>query len=910
MVKEIRYGGMSAQPNEYISEDGESALLMNLVPEKDGLQPMGMGVVTHEFSNGMKPLYIHSLSNYRHIIYEKDNVLYWADFDKDEGFSEEGHRIEVVYDIKNISAIGNTLVIVRGDSVGYAIWRGEDYEYLGSSIPIVLPRFFMKYHSRILDDFSHKFNDLPNSILNDFDSGNRDVNDEDKDAVTSKLREISTAIYGKILSLTKDNATTKGLFYQPFFVRTAIKLYDDSYVMHSAPMLMIPTARVPMVFMVSTEIEESSVSINSSASINIFELVGDFDIPNRNLLGKWRDIIQSIDVFISAPIYTWNQSKDMELPLRGNNYPLGFYEYGANADNEYFTGCYYDGENEGFGNKEQYIRNMPTAWSIARNENFISNVEDVSNYYRIASIGFEKLLDENFEFSKDSFETENFASLETLPTMPDGWMTNVTLVPSCIFPYNNRFNFANVEYFPSIPYPLVSTVPTLNAIYDKGGYAKIEEGYAEVKVWTKKEGKKIVAYRDYFKDIHSDKNKWGQLSKNFPRWIFYPDANAYLMEITWKPYGGGMPEETYSIPLKPHIFLNGAYWWGGVRSMKEMVALLDGASQEMSTETSAIIGNKLYTSEAENPWVFSPEGVRSIGDGDILGIAPSTKALSEGQFGQFPLYAFTTEGVWSLSVTSEGFFKPAQPITRDVCISADSITQLDQAVLFATDRGIMLLEGSNASCITDKIKSELPVSIQNLKGGDKVVDMSGIDGNAFNTIPFEDFIKGCSMTYDYMHQRIILYNKECSYAYVFSLESQAWGMIESNIADSLNSYPDAIVVTNDNQLVNLSKEDDEKAKGLMITRALKLDDGDVLKTINTIVQRGDFNRGDVATILWGSRDLKNWHLVWSSKDHYMRGFRGTPYKYYRIGAITNLGKDESLIGASINYEIKQTNQIR
>jgi hypothetical protein len=204
----------------------------------------------------------------------------------------------------------------------------------------------------------------------------------------------------------------------------------------------------------------------------------------------------------------------------------------------------------------------------------------------------------------------------------------------------------------------------------------------------------------------------------------------------------------------------------------------------------------------------------------------------------------------------------------------------------------------------------LPFDLSSLKGGDALAEMSDIDSKAFNLIPFQEFIEGCSMAYDYMHQRIILYNKDYNYAYVFSLESQAWGMMESNIADSLNSYPDAIVVTKDNQLVSLSKEDEAKAKGLMITRALKLDDGDVLKTINTIVQRGDFNRGDVSTILWGSRDLKNWHLVWSSKDHYMRGFRGTPYKYYRIGALTNLGKDESLIGASINHEPKQTNKIR
>lgn len=399
-------------------------------------------------------------------------------------------------------------------------------------------------------------------------------------------------------------------------------------------------------------------------------------------------------------------------------------------------------------------------------------------------------------------------------------------------------------------------------------------------------------------------------------WYYYPNASAYKMTIFYeRPH----PDDTWfkgEYILKPHDFLDGAYWVGAylTTDMIELATpttreeVLKWRAKEISDTISML--NNIYISETENPWTFIQGNTRSIGDGELIGVASATKAISEMQFGQFPLYAFTTDGVWALSVTDEGLFKPAQPATMDVCKNAGSITQLDQAVLFATDRGIMMLEGANTACITDTIESELSFDLSKLKGGDKLAEMSGIKGGAFNIDPFQEFIEGCSMVYDYTHQRIILYNKDYNYAYVFSLESQAWGMMKSNIEDKINSYPDAIVVTKDGELLNLSQENDAKMKGFMVSRALKLDGADVLKTINTIVQRGDFNRGEVSTILWGSRDLKNWHLVWSSKDHYMRGFRGTPYKYYRIGALTNLGKDESLIGASINYEPKQTNQIR
>ena len=102
----------------------------------------------------------------------------------------------------------------------------------------------------------------------------------------------------------------------------------------------------------------------------------------------------------------------------------------------------------------------------------------------------------------------------------------------------------------------------------------------------------------------------------------------------------------------------------------------------------------------------------------------------------------------------------------------------------------------------------------------------------------------------------------------------------------------------------------EPTKGLFVTRPIKLETPDVLKTMDTVIQRGHFQKGHVQSVLYGSRDLFNWHLVWSSKDHYLRGFRGTPYKYFRIACVTSLTDDESIFGASLQFNPRQTNQPR
>jgi hypothetical protein len=289
--------------------------------------------------------------------------------------------------------------------------------------------------------------------------------------------------------------------------------------------------------------------------------------------------------------------------------------------------------------------------------------------------------------------------------------------------------------------------------------------------------------------------------------------------------------------------------------------------------------------------------------------------------------------VWALETSSTGSYYARQPVTRDVCTNPDSITQLDDSVLFATDKGIMLLSGSQTQCITDAISSEFPFSLGTLPSSLlSFLSQEGYDTQAMQLQPFSSFLSGCRMIYDYTHQRIIVYNSGNNYAYVYSLKDHKWGMMITNIDYGINSYPEALAVTDAStggtrSVINLSQEvltetaDDETVpvyvKGLVVTRPLKLDQPDALKTIDTIIQRGKFNFLDtsrtvkpIRSILFGSRDLYNWHLVASSTDHYLRGFSGTPYKYFRIVVLVDFHPDESVYGATIQYTPRYLNRPR
>ena len=91
---------------------------------------------------------------------------------------------------------------------------------------------------------------------------------------------------------------------------------------------------------------------------------------------------------------------------------------------------------------------------------------------------------------------------------------------------------------------------------------------------------------------------------------------------------------------------------------------------------------------------------------------------------------------------------------------------------------------------------------------------------------------------------------------------------------------------------------------------MKLKAKDMLKAVHTVIQRGMFERGDVKTVLWGSRDLYHWFLIGSSMNEAIHNLRGSGYKYFRIGGIATLPEDKSVCGASVEVESQFGNKLR
>lgn len=1018
MNKDIKYSGYSAIPSDYECPDGTLVTSINLINEEGQIKPIARPKVIKKLSEDeaqamQKILFIHKTASYTHYILFNESTarLYWMN-----ASGGTPQIIDGVYvytsTFSHVNAVGNVLMVFSETGITYILWKNNSYNLLGDKLPEITISFGLVGHPRLYSavtedgssnkrgTFSISFDKISEGDLyNTFSDSNK--------------AKITSQVMAKVNKFIAEQTINKGRFCFPFFVRWAYRLFDGSHVMHSAPILMTPsTTPAPVVFWKRA----TGKSGYTDAELDIMMVAADIDYCLQYTddvynLDKWTEIIDGIDIFISKPIYTYDQNGEFTSFNDHDNFESKFIGrlYNGPKDKDTpdtsFTSVITEDRilspitDTAFLSKyleysyahiyalyfasDRRVPNSTLHMPEYSDSKAAESIESNSLFYKVASISLSQL--ERGKRKKVEIGDEYLQSLTAREVMTDDYLTHDKLSATESYNFNSRLNISGVKrelfngfnaaamfsycqdvYSWTVDASNNSVKITPGVVYTNiGGMVQADSSDIRIEVYIREDDGKVYClssiWNGYYsyeqmrnfvftgqsgnttrlyggysrqvtydweagtrttKTIDASGNQVGSatvesnkfMPTSYGSFLFYPNTKAFKIaiyhDVSW------IPRLVFECDLKPHEFLNGSYAFLGFKSER---GNSPGTLPEYSPQYNGnyvSVPNKVYTSEVNNPFYFPLNGINTVGAGKILGICSAAKALSEGQFGQFPLYAFTDEGVWAMELSSSGTYSARQPITRDVCINPDGITQIDSAVLFPTDRGIMLISGSQTQCISDAINTDTPFDVLSLPGMQKLHDMLGhIDtkthpDKCLPILPFSEFLSECGMLYDYVHQRIIVYNSKCTYAYVYSLKSQLWGMIYSDIKSGINSYPDALAVDSTGNIINFSQDNDDDIGGLLVTRPLKLDAPDIHKTIDTIIQRGNFRKGHVQSVLYGSRDLYSWHLVWSSKDHYLRGFRGTPYKYFRIALLCNLSPDESIFGASVQFTPKLNNQPR
>ena len=494
-------------------------------------------------------------------------------------------------------------------------------------------------------------------------------------------------------------------------------------------------------------------------------------------------------------------------------------------------------------------------------------------------------------------QTEENISLADLNRISFGGTTAIT--------YNNRLHIAgirknidsslvrqpygykNEEYLTAI-----YEIPTNNGTYYLNGYIGNWQDIIAVPISDVKE---IVVY---------EKRTSGYRKKRF---TLYSPSNFGLSFFV-KTLTGGIDD------------IMGGDWhditesdWNAIKQKADSFAV---SNSDDSYQPSLI-----RVSEADNPLVFPAKNSVQVGSSIVSAMAANTRPISEGQFGDAPLYAFTDEGVWVLMLGEEGTYIARQPANRDICSNPNGILQIDDAVLFPTERGIMMQRGRESECITDVLDG-FPFdftliyshSKENLYYPISILELQDFEDGEVAYVRFRKYMKNANMIYDYYDSRIIVFNPRYSYAYVYSLKSNLWGTMVNVFAKRVNSYPESYAINNAGKIVNVYVEEpSDNIPFFFCTRPLTLGHIDSHKTMFTCLIRGywtcDASESN-GQILFGSNDMKHWFYIGSSTDNNLRNLVGSPYRYFRVAVIGKMNADESISSISTAFQPRWQNKLR
>lgn len=891
-----------------LGNDGELSECVNLIPkngEMINIQPpheIGMTL-----NIGEELIYVHKSSKYTNYIVKKTATVSPHKYQLLYYNGEEENQITYIdSEIKEITSIGNTLIILTEEGMQYILYKNDTYKDIGRKIPDIELAFSLKKDNpgvHITDkDITFELNER-------MYVGEITLGSENTDIMERELLSI--------LNPMLEEDREKGLFYAPFFVRYAYKtsLGDYSYI--SSPVLMVPNAGA-FPYTEATQGIRFSSSLSTSGSMTTknenFEIyITDnstimsaskiaFRFNSCKLLVKvmneqalqalydWSDIISSVDIFITHPYSRMGGTNNSIISIHDNPYTHINIPYGGYIDID--QGVYgYSGDYD--------LSNADLLWiSQINNEEYQKKMESDGVFRLIKSINLDEINKDKGDdnITSDSFmvidpgDLNNLDTRVTLDTSYD-YGSRDTLVPNYAFTYNQRLNIAGISKFPYCP-PANLAFTYTNGYLDSSGNAVLDEYQYTIYAFMSDTGQTVKTT--------STESKL----RNTPSWLFIPHANASKVIIQRTKNGVSQYAE---LTLEKHQYLNGAFY---IYNQKSSSDYFEKTEIEYTDVRPSILQdsypdfidepNKIYTSEAGNPFVFPLSGINTIGTGDILGISSVTKALSQGQFGQFPLYVFSSDGIWAMEVNPDtGLYSSIHPISRDVCSNPKAITQIDSGIIFTTAQGLKLIQGSEVALLSSSM------------------DGHNTDESLFNVLPefselfipdteeFTNILSSCFIVYDYSHSLLHIFPQKGTKHYVYSFESGEFssyvGFTPSAI---IPGYPETIVQI-DRSLYTFEKYTSTNIrKGMLITRPLAFDDPFSLKIIadlRMLAHRTD-KRVKLRIAMFASNDGISYFRVPS--------LRQRAFKFYRFVIFTQMSDIDALSGIGINYEPRRTNKLR
>jgi hypothetical protein len=878
--------GITRTPSDLLCEDGDLAECVNLEVRNEELVPMEMPVdMGVTLASGEELVHVHNISQVgrKNYIIKSGNTIKAFYLN---GTNRNDYSLNVsVSGFKNCVHLGNTLVLYGENGATYVLFKELQYTVLGNELPDVSLSFNLTGEYKLeaesyeIDETGE--NNSPYSI-----TGSTDIHK------------------GHVNKFISEQASGQGKFMYPFFVRYALRLYNGEYVRYSAPVLMLPSIYTsPSIYLLNTTLSGGL----KSAEFVVGGYVADLQmkVNNTDDLSNWSDIVKGVSIFITRETPSYDQNyEDSDNFLSESNT--------TGSDNTINSiSCEHIGEITSADKLEGHtvvVNSLPVGYIKWNSKNIYGMfgtqmlsvptfskdalvgdlIANSAVYYKYVDIDANDLLVMPNEYKILSNEynvypIDTIEQSEKLDLMGD-YMTNDVLVPSFANVYNSRINMANIKRF-------------LYEGYKPDSLSQQLSGSSDYEVYT-------YIHSEGGNDIVVKSGSLYQFGM-YGAYLYYPDTDAYKMVIVDKT-----GRKHVEVQLAEDMYSNGSYYIN-----LDGLTWVNGVPSISATSVNyEFLPNKLFTSDVNNPYYFPLEGINTVGTGTILGISALTRPISQGQFGEYPLMAFCTDGNFGLRVDEQGYYSGISPMQEDIILGQDKLTPLENSILAITKKGIMI-----TGATSDMAQIALQMEGKNFDFSVLPEFTSGatfiasIATASVDSEGFRDYLEKARMAYDYSSDRIIIYSRGKKFSYVYNFSTATVGKLVIDNGDGIVThvldYPDSIVQTTSGKLYSLyGKEDinelNAQRMGFAITRPLKCGHALSLKTIMQVKNLWAKVSGasSVQYKIYGSNDNITYYQL---KSRF-----GKPYKYYRMALFVNMLPKESISGTVLVIEERRTNKLR
>ena len=971
----VQFKGLRHTPSDITGQDGDLLECVNLIHENGELKPLEMPEKTDKrgFYTNDTLVAVHNITGGKKYVYAVYNGVNTYIHVKKEYPDEDGDDVKIngivgwgipLQEIKWAETIGNTLIIGTDKSTHYALYKNGSYKWLGDKLPQPVFEFDMESNTNAgtyINVFEpnppceYKHNGeyvtlagggIPVSTY--YGDGYVGLYVEENNNTSVNQKAVRDNLLAKVAEVT-NKAKKNGKFLYPFFVRHAVRMYDGSYAMHSEPILMLPsTDGCPIAAKIGNITLGNGtytglwggIAVQTKAKSLKYTFKGFVNESGQSVdASDWEDIINGVDLFLSSEVVTFDERY---YDLQENIFEHWYWHEGSTS-----TGGTYDDDSlPDYGNayvegntKESWLTNHKNNGSIDPNETpyldcmlplhlhtkryIKEQLEETNLFYRVKKYSLS-----NLEEIKDTLlyfnnETENgtLERLETLPTLPDDYVSRSRMTGSASYNYNQRLILGNISLQTPSWYPYTKQ-------FNK-------EQFMQLVVMFKIEKPEKTIYVPW---------TGANLGRNdFGHYLFYPDPDckeAIISDLV----------TVRKIPMSEHPGLHGAYaLMPEMKSLSEAFSSFAEYDETFPTPSTDMeryysLSNTIAMSSVANPFHFPATNFKDIGRAKVIGIAANMLDVSSAQWGQYPVYVFCSDGIIAVMIDGEGKMGGIQAVSADVLrepqgLSQPTLVQTGQTLMFLTQRGVMAVAGTKISCVSEAMEGRHFNPMRELPDVDyRIGAFQNLITRTSDNTAFVDFAASGFLAYDYAHNRLMLLRSDKDYQYLFDMKTGLWSkqIVYTNLPScqlpqipdnnqstdrgtpllkvkpihaAVNNYTEMYLQDTDGYLYKTMEVMDENATkqlyqyGYFVSRPIRFGTDEYKTLVRTLHRYTHFaNMSFVKMAVYGSRD--------GVKYGRLNTLRGMSYKYFIFAIYTYLKPNDRYSYLSVDFETRLSNKLR